>query len=449
MRPVISKHWQPYPITPECKLYLPLYKYGSNTQKMWDISGNHNDGVVSGCVPYPGNPSLTQLGATYNYGDFTATNAFFWSSIDLSSLAGTDLGYTPNRVVVVDGAGKIATGYLAGVGAGETLGDELVTNGNFASAEPPGTAWIKEAVWTVSGGVGVCAGSGSIFQVISWSVGGLYKVTLDLISRAAGSEALTLNGVIVIDYQSIPANYTGYQTAFAGSDNYILVYGNVFTGTIDNAILKRVTDPPAIGLHVVSSLNGTTRAWESVESGFNPNTITSWSIHSIIPSECIGWYFNGVDDRIVHPSITLTKTHTLHYWLKRTSTDDTPVIHGGTADYHGLKITDTTVSYSAAAGSVVAVSHNGVDTTTRNTLFSVTRLLDQVTFYQDGLQICATQTLPVNDNQTLTDLGRYSDGTYYFNGILYDVLVYSDCHSAQDVRNFYELTRHIYGNQGT
>jgi len=444
MRPVISKHWQPYPITQECKLYLPLYKYGSNAQKMWDISGNHNDGVVSGVVPYPGNPRLTQLGSTYNYGDFTEDNAFFWSSVDLSSLAGTDLGYTPNRIRVIDGAGKVATGYLAGVGA-NTLGSELITNPGFAAD----TDWTKQSSWTIAAGVAThsATASNSIYQNFSRTVGALYKLGFTL-SNYSGTGAFSINfgGIgVYVCVVNADGSYTGYIASTSADNGNLVINGGLSNaGNIDDTSTKRVTDPPSTACHIVSSLNGTTRAWENVEAGFNPNTITSWSINSVIPSECIGWYFDGVDDRIVHPSITLTKTHTLHYWLKRTSTDDTPVIHGGVADYHGLKITDTTVSYSAAAGSVVAVSHNGVDTTTRNTLFSVTRLLDQVTFYQDGLQIGATQTLPVNDNQTLTDLGRYSDGTYYFNGTLHDVLVYSDCHSAQEVRNYFELTRHIY-----
>jgi len=71
--------------------------------------------------------AIGSIGSTYNYGDFTATNAFFWSSLNLSSYAGTDLGSTPYYIEVLDVAGKKATGYIGAVGAGETLGSETLT----------------------------------------------------------------------------------------------------------------------------------------------------------------------------------------------------------------------------------------------------------------------------------------------------------------------------------
>jgi len=52
-------------------------------------------------------------------------------------------------------------------------------------------------------------------------------------------------------------------------------------GWADNYSIKRVTDPPSTAVHIVSSLNGTTRNWASIESGFDPNTISSWSIYGI------------------------------------------------------------------------------------------------------------------------------------------------------------------------
>jgi hypothetical protein len=45
--------------------------------------------------------------------------------------------------------------------------------------------------------------------------------------------------------------------------------------------VKQILDPPSTGIHIVSSLNGTTRAWENIESGFDLNNIASWSIETI------------------------------------------------------------------------------------------------------------------------------------------------------------------------
>ena len=155
-----------------------------------------------------------------------------------------------------------------------------------------------------------------------------------------------------------------------------------------------------------------------------------------------GWYFDGTDDRVTHASLALTKLHTMHYWLKCDGDDE--LVHGGAADY-GVKITDTTVGYTAAAGSVVAVSHNGDATTKVKTLISIQRVLDKVTFYQDGLLIGTEQTLPVNDNQTLTDVGRYSDGSAYFEGIIYEVAIFHIAQGAVGIRNHFEMTRRIQG----
>ncbi|MFZ2097192.1 MAG: hypothetical protein WAV05_11205, partial [Anaerolineales bacterium] len=61
----------------------------------------------------------------------------------------------------------------------------------------------------------------------------------------------------------------------------IKLYGastNAKSVRFDDVSVKRVTDPPATGVHIVSSLNGVTRAWENIEDGFNPNDIASWEI---------------------------------------------------------------------------------------------------------------------------------------------------------------------------
>jgi len=34
-----------------CVLYLPFYSYGANAQKIWDMSGQGNHGVITGAVP--------------------------------------------------------------------------------------------------------------------------------------------------------------------------------------------------------------------------------------------------------------------------------------------------------------------------------------------------------------------------------------------------------------
>lgn len=81
-------------------------------------------------------------GSTYNYGDYTATNAFFWSSLDLSPYAGTDLGSTPYYIELLDTAGKKATGYLAGPGADKQQDDFARSNRTLnGDTSPSGNVW--------------------------------------------------------------------------------------------------------------------------------------------------------------------------------------------------------------------------------------------------------------------------------------------------------------------
>lgn len=224
-------------------------------------------------------------GSTYNYGDFTATNAFFWSSLDLSPYAGPVLGSTPYSIEVVDAGGKKATGYLAGVGAGKTLGSELVVNGNFASAEPPGTAWNRGAGWTIAGGVLVATSVDvgiQVYQNLSHNIGlELFEGNLTVLNYIAGTANWIVAGVIRIHEIDGDGDYIGYGNSDASGNYASVMADTTFTAQIDNYSVKRVTDPPNTAVHIVSSLNGTTRNWASIESGFNPNNIASWKIYRL------------------------------------------------------------------------------------------------------------------------------------------------------------------------
>jgi len=246
-------------------------------------------------------------GSTFNYGDFTNNNAFFWSSLDLSPLAGTDLGSTPFYIELVDNAGKKATGYLAGVGAGETLsplvdGDTL--NGNMETGDPP-TGWNGVGTPTLdgvaderTGGTGIQSlsitrgtESYSVARNLTLVLGGLYKLGSWI--NVSTSTSTQIRVVRSSDYASqfqtvasAPAvwiNSSIYGTCIYVNSTIVLVCGTVpgVEARYDDVYLGRVTDPPSTACHIVSSLNGTTRAWQIKETGFNPNTITSWVIYAV------------------------------------------------------------------------------------------------------------------------------------------------------------------------
>ncbi len=219
-----------------------------------------------------------------NYGDFTATNAFFWSSIDVSPFAGTDLGSTPYYIEVLDGAGKKATGYIGAIGAGETLDVDLVTNGNFSSDEPPGTAWSREANWTITGGIldadNVAAYSKATQNNHSNNLGKLYKYIYTAVVNSGEVRVIINNGNGPVIGHAISGTFTEYATGINSAQPvfWVRAGGGGFDGSCDDISLRQVTAPPSTAVHIVSSLNGTTRDWASIESGFNPNNIASYQI---------------------------------------------------------------------------------------------------------------------------------------------------------------------------
>ena len=241
---------------------------------------------------------VDSTGSTFNRGDFTATNAFLWSSLDISPYAGTDLGSTPYYIELLDAAGKKATGYLAGPGAGETLGSEELVNPGF---DPDTSGWIpyiSSLASIIGGQVGKCleitkteSSPAQVYQNIAPLIPvALYKQVAYVKSGSSGNEAFNIriygDGNYIHTY-GISSNLwvpysLYYNPGFYDPFSQCALTKNTTTdGTMlfDEANLKRVTDPPSTAVHIVSSLNGTVRNWASVESGFDPNTISSWQIY--------------------------------------------------------------------------------------------------------------------------------------------------------------------------
>lgn len=223
----------------------------------------------------------TSSGSTYNYGDFTATNAFFWSSIDLSNYAGTDSGETPYYIVVTDGAGKTATGYIANKDVGVTLGSELLTSWNNHSTDPYDT--LETTAGNITSLINLGASTGWAYSnETGFSTDQLIKVVIDV--TLVGTAPYRYIGV---DRENLPVAFLTDETTY-------------FTGTMDSVgktsmwvcsaaedscslsctfSVKRVIHAPATAVHIVSALNSTTRDWANRDSGFFQNDIASWIVY--------------------------------------------------------------------------------------------------------------------------------------------------------------------------
>lgn len=232
-------------------------------------------GAGSFTTPYIAEDST---GSTFNRGDFTATGAFFWSSLNLSTYHGTDTGYTPFYIEVLDGVGKKATGYIGAVGAGEILGNELVTDPTF---DVDGD-WTKGTGWTVVGGKAVALTSPyleRIYETLAFTVGQLLKGVIICDSFTTGQYRPQLGGNILGTYTNSGTKIDYTNILYTGSWGNGIRAEDTLSATFTDISTKRVTSPPSTAVHIVSSLNGITRNWASIESGFDPNAIASWNIY--------------------------------------------------------------------------------------------------------------------------------------------------------------------------
>ena len=205
---------------------------------------------------------------------------FFHDSIDFSTYAGTDLGFTPYYLEFIDDAGLIAAAYAGAQGGGETLGSELITS------------WSNDYYETFSAN----ANGHDIDSAIETGTDGRAQSShrTDLVGKIAKIEAnLTLNsGATPSFYLKLGSSSWGQIYSLSTGSVSAVKTLDYYTGNparpeggyivrsfapSDFALetsLKCYTDIPATGLHLMSTKNGTTRNMASQETGFDPNRIT-------------------------------------------------------------------------------------------------------------------------------------------------------------------------------
>ena len=124
--------------------------------------------------------------------------------------------------------------------ADETLGPELVTNGNFATDAD----WVKGTGWTISGGsASKSTGSQSdLDQYTVTTLGDSYKVELTVYGVTAGSISVRLGTSASNAIGSIDANGTYAFYGTVAGDLRLRIRANAtFVGSIDDVSVKQVT----------------------------------------------------------------------------------------------------------------------------------------------------------------------------------------------------------------
>jgi len=198
--------------------------------------------------------------------DYTSDNAFIEFGVDISAYHGN------HKIVVTDSAGKSASGYLHSIApGGVTLGGDVMSGWDFTSGfSILGPASIIDAN-SFSGIGGVLKNYLTEKQLYKISNSGASTATCDV-------RVCTQAGTVL---KIFSLNDFSYVTAIP---LYIYIQvRNSTDGTTDVTTLKAepVTDCPATGALIVSTLGGSTRSWTSVDTGFNPNLACEWKIFRV------------------------------------------------------------------------------------------------------------------------------------------------------------------------
>ena len=263
------------------KLFIALIIF------LFSVSFVHAVTIASGSVTYA-NKKLSMVdGAAF---------------VDFSA-AGTLTAYLGQKLTITDSLNKKAVGYIKAAGTGETLGDELVTNGGFDSDTTGWDVGSSALLASVSGGEsGNCLqvtenGETNPYavQVIPVNNGKLYKILASVKQGTSSTYRIYPAGIgmseWVVDRTSTSSwqimntltyGITPYTTATKDSNTWFVLMvtataGSGLTHLFDNVTFKQVLTPSATGVTITSTPNGTTYNWTSIESGFNYNDASGYT----------------------------------------------------------------------------------------------------------------------------------------------------------------------------
>jgi hypothetical protein len=262
----------------------------------------------------------------FKLGDFTAPNAFFMSDVSLAVYAGDDFGITPYSLLLIDSAGKTASGFIGATGGVSESVTESVNDGameNWTSATNltswheavSGTSTVNREGTEKHGGTYSCrldidASNSSAYFRGSVTLGslGLYRLSFWYKTAAGKTASVSLrdtggsvwlkstgawagSGGIVLPASTVWTQYTLYFNAHASYTSYYLSFTKDQSASssiyYDDVKCERITDPDSTGVHIVDGYGSTDRGWASYETGFEPEKIVSLAV--LLNGVPIGW----------------------------------------------------------------------------------------------------------------------------------------------------------------
>lgn len=214
------------------------------------------------------------------------------SAADLSA-------YTGYVLKVTDSAGKTAWARIAAPGTGLALGSELIANQTFDAGTGSwsgGDATIASVAAGQSNNCLEITRTGAqprAYQNVAGLVqGNLYRLSAYNKQGTSGAlEArvalLKSDGSTYEFYNSdtAPTDWAervayGTVTEATGARYVRLIQNDASAGTMlfDEASLTQVTSPPTTGVWLESTPGAGDNTWAYIQSGFNPNSISTWSV---------------------------------------------------------------------------------------------------------------------------------------------------------------------------
>lgn len=327
---------------------------------------------------------------------------------DLTTMFQDDLGSTP-----VTTAGQ-TVGLILDKSQGVVVGNELVANGNFATA----SNWTTGTGWSISGGTAnfVISAGGNLTQSIGISGGKYYKVNFTI----SGTTSVSFFGVRLGGTSNL-ASYTGVSDGtksiilLAQSSDTVLKFAAGTSGpiTIDNVSVKLIS-----GNHA-TQVTSTQRPTYQIDSTGRPYLL-----------------FDGVDDGMVTGTITpgtdkvqvFAGVRKLSDALKTVIVEMSATIAGNAGVFNLTTSNSSTTNYGFSSKGTVQTDNIVAPYTAPIT--NVVSALGDIAGSSNLVRVNGTQAGSVLTNQGTGNflayplyIGRRGGSSLPFNGRLYSMIV--------------------------
>ncbi len=221
--------------------------------------------------------------------------AMFWhENIDFSQYAGAE-GDTTYLMEFEDGDGKVVSGYAVEAGSGIEFEKEGEVDKEYVVSFPVGLSSFD--TWQTSNrditsAINLSGAAVASSEVIEGDIGSLYKAACSFTLNSGGwgsrylviRETITGNGINFIVYnenQSAEIEAYGSLRIGDGTCSFQFWTSQAMDFSSLNNSLKKLTNIPTTGLHLVNSLNGTTKGVFGDTADFNPNDVVKLRVFKV------------------------------------------------------------------------------------------------------------------------------------------------------------------------